>query len=107
MLLIENGYVMDPKSQTEGIRDILIGDKKIVKIGENLLTDMGTDEVAHLEIIDAEGKIVAPGLVDVHVHFREPGFTHKEDIETGSKAAAKGGFTTVVLMANVKPKWIM
>lgn len=104
MLLIKNGYVMDPKSQKEGIRDVLIEDKKIVKIGENLLTDMGTDEVAHLEIIDAEGKIVAPGLVDVHVHFREPGFTHKEDIETGSKAAAKGGFTTVVLMANVKPQ---
>lgn len=104
MLLIKNGYVMDPKSQTEGIRDVLIEDKKIVKIGQNLLADMGTEEVAHLEIIDAEGKIVAPGLVDVHVHFREPGFTHKEDIETGSKAAAKGGFTTVVLMANVKPQ---
>ncbi len=104
MLLIKNGYVMDPKSQTEGIRDVLIEDKKIVKIGKDLLADMGTEEVAHLEIIDAEGKIVAPGLVDVHVHFREPGFTHKEDIETGSKAAAKGGFTTVVLMANVKPQ---
>ena len=104
MLLIRNGYVMDPKSKTEGIRDILIEDKKIVKIGENLLADMGAEESAHLEIIDAESKIVAPGLVDVHVHFREPGFTHKEDIETGSKAAAKGGFTTVVLMANVKPQ---
>lgn len=104
MLLIRNGYVMDPKSKTEGIRDILIEDKEIVKIGENLLADMGAEESAHLEIIDAEGKIVAPGLVDVHVHFREPGFTHKEDIETGSKAAAKGGFTTVVLMANVKPQ---
>lgn len=104
MLLIRNGYVMDPKSKTEGIRDILIEDKKIVKIGENLLADMGAEESAHLEIIDAEDKIVAPGLVDVHVHFREPGFTHKEDIETGSKAAAKGGFTTVVLMANVKPQ---
>ena len=104
MLLIRNGYVMDPKSKTEGIRDILIEDKKIVKIGENLLTDIATEESAQLEIIDAEGKIVAPGLVDVHVHFREPGFTHKEDIETGSKAAAKGGFTTVVLMANVKPQ---
>lgn len=104
MLLIKNGYVMDPKSHTEGILDVLIEDKKIVKIGENLLADIGIEESAHLEIIDAEGKIVAPGLVDVHVHFREPGFTHKEDIETGSKAAAKGGFTTVVLMANVKPQ---
>ncbi|MBP5282929.1 MAG: dihydroorotase, partial [Lachnospiraceae bacterium] len=55
------------------------------------------------QVIDAEGLIVAPGLVDVHVHFREPGFTYKEDIQTGAKAAAKGGFTTVVLMANTKP----
>ena len=104
MLLIQNGYVMDPKSHTEGVLDVLIEDKKIVKIGENLLADIGIEESAHLEIIDAEGKIVAPGLVDVHVHFREPGFTHKEDIETGSMAAAKSGFTTVVLMANVKPQ---
>ena len=54
MLLIRNGYVMDPKSKTEGIRDILIEDKKIVKIGENLLADMSAEESAHLEIIDAE-----------------------------------------------------
>ena len=56
-----------------------------------------------LEVIDADGLYVAPGLVDVHVHFRDPGFLYKEDIETGAKAAAKGGFTTVVLMANTKP----
>ena len=62
MLLIKNGYVMDPKSQTEGIRDVLIEDKKIVKIGENLLADMGAEESAHLEIIDAEGKIIAHNL---------------------------------------------
>ena len=57
----------------------------------------------NLEVIDADGLYVAPGLVDVHVHFRDPGFLYKEDIETGAKAAAKGGFTTVVLMANTKP----
>lgn len=104
MLLIQNGYVMDPKSGREGVMDILVKDKKIEKIGTDLAKDLSAQELAQCQIIDAEGKIVAPGLVDVHVHFREPGFTHKEDIETGSKAAAKGGFTTVVLMANVKPQ---
>ena len=98
MLLIKNGYVIDPKSKFEGKRDILVEDGKIKKIVENIGVD-----AADAEIVDAEGLIVAPGLVDVHVHFRDPGFTHKEDIETGAKAAAKGGFTTVVLMANTKP----
>ena len=103
MLLIQNGYVMDPKSGREGVMDILVKDKRIEKMGAGLAKGLSEQELAECQIIDAEGKIVAPGLVDVHVHFREPGFTHKEDIETGSKAAAKGGFTTVVLMANVKP----
>ena len=104
MLLIENGYVMDPKSELEGYLDILIKDKKIVKMARDLRVTLSSDELKECEIIDAKDKLVAPGLVDVHVHFREPGFTHKEDIETGSRAAAKGGFTTVVLMANVKPQ---
>ncbi len=104
MLLIKNGYVMDPESKREGVMDILVKDKYICKIGEDLQAELTGEELAQCEVIDAEGKIVAPGLVDVHVHFREPGFTHKEDIITGSKAAAKGGFTTVVLMANVKPQ---
>ncbi len=104
MLLIQNGYVMDPESKREGVMDILVKDKKIFRIGENLQAVLSQEELAQCEVIDAAGKIVAPGLVDVHVHFREPGFTHKEDIETGSRAAAKGGFTTVVLMANVKPQ---
>lgn len=103
MLLIKNGYVMDPKSQKEGVRDIWVKGGNIYKIGENLQEQMDAAELAQCEVIDAQDKIVAPGLVDVHVHFREPGFTHKEDIVTGAKAAAKGGFTTVVLMANVNP----
>ena len=104
MLLIKNGYVMDPESKREGVLDILVKDKKICKIGEKLQEELTKEELEQCEVIDAQGKIVTPGLVDVHVHFREPGFTHKEDIVTGSKAAAKGGFTTVVLMANVKPQ---
>lgn len=98
MLLIKNGYMMDPKSGREGKYDILTEGEKIVKIAENL--DKPSEKC---DVIDAEGLVVAPGLVDVHVHFREPGFTAKEDITTGALAAAKGGFTTVVLMANTKP----
>ncbi len=103
MLLIENGYVIDPKTGLEGKLDIWVVDNKVKKIGPSLRKELSPEELAQCEVIDADGKVVAPGLVDVHVHFREPGFTHKEDIVTGSKAAAKGGFTTVVLMANVNP----
>ncbi len=98
MLLIQNGYMIDPKSGQEGNFDILIEGEKIVQIGKNLVKPQ-----EDCEVLDAQGLIVAPGLVDVHVHFREPGFTQKEDITTGAAAAAKGGFTTVVLMANTKP----
>lgn len=100
MLLIRNGYLIDPKSGREGNYDVLIDGDKITCIGR-----VGQDmkKPARCEVIDAEGLVVAPGLVDVHVHFREPGFTHKEDITTGAAAAAKGGYTTVVMMANTKP----
>lgn len=97
MLLIRNGYMIDPKSGAEGVFDILTDGDRIVKIAEKIEVPEGC------EVLEAEGMIVSPGLVDVHVHFREPGFTAKEDIDTGAKAAAKGGFTTVVLMANTKP----
>lgn len=103
VLLIENGYVIDPKSGLEGKLDVLTDGGKVKKIGEKLRAAMTTDQLNGCQIIDASGRIVGPGLVDVHVHFREPGFTYKEDIQTGSRAAARGGFTTVVLMANTKP----
>ncbi len=103
MLLIENGYVIDPKSGSEGVMDVLTDGNRIKKIGVNLRTAMSENELADCQVIDATDRIVAPGLVDVHVHFREPGFTYKEDIQTGSRAAARGGVTTVVLMANTKP----
>lgn len=104
MLLVKNGYLIDPKSGRQGIYDILIKDNKILRI-DSLITsiDLTEEEKKDLEIIYADNMMVAPGLVDVHVHFRDPGFTYKEDIFTGAKAAAKGGFTTVVLMANTKP----
>jgi len=98
MLLIKNGYMIDPKSGREGKYDILTEGSRIRKIGKELAV---TDDKC--QVIDAEGLLVAPGLVDVHVHFRDPGFPEKEDIFTGAKAAARGGFTTVVMMANTKP----
>lgn len=104
MLFIANAYVMNPAAGEEGYRDILIEGSRIVKMGENLYDTMTKNgKTEELQIIDATGLVAAPGLVDVHVHFRDPGFTHKEDIETGAKAALKGGYTTVVLMANTKP----
>lgn len=103
MLLIKNGYILDPESGYEGDADILIENGKIKKLYLGLTGLVDESLFEDLEVIDANGLYVAPGLVDVHVHFRDPGFLYKEDIETGAKAAAKGGFTTVVLMANTKP----
>lgn len=96
MLLIKNGRVVDPVTKTDQVMDVLIDQDKIIKTGEHL-------EESGAQVIDASGLVVAPGLVDAHVHFRDPGFTYKEDIITGAKAAARGGFTTVVCMANTKP----
>lgn len=98
MILIKNGRVVDPESKIDEILDIIIKDNKILKMGK-----VDTLAERYEKVIDASGCIVAPGLIDVHVHFRDPGFTHKEDIETGSMSAAKGGFTTVVCMANTNP----
>lgn len=97
MLLIKNGLVIDPGSNLCEKMDVLIKDGKIERIANKITSEVQS------HIIDAQGCIVAPGLVDVHVHFRDPGFTYKEDIETGAKAAVRGGFTSVVLMANTKP----
>lgn len=96
MIVIKNGYVINPKSGFEGKTDIVIKEDRI--------TAIGCDEIpTEAEIIDATGLIVAPGLVDVHTHFRDPGLEYKEDIYTGAKAAAAGGYTTVIMMCNTKP----
>lgn len=96
MLLIKNGRVIDPKTGLDRVTDVLVEGKKIVRIADAI-------DVPEAEVIDARGLVVAPGLIDIHVHFREPGQTHKEDIHTGALAAAAGGFTTVVMMANTNP----
>lgn len=95
-MLIKNGRVIDSKSGLDQVCDVLVLEGKIKDIGNNLAYD-GQD------IIDARGKIVAPGFVDIHVHLREPGQTHKEDIASGARAAAAGGYTTIVAMANTNP----
>lgn len=104
MILIKDGTIIDPERLQEREADIFIRDGKIEKIEKNLDEKVLESKFGkEIQVLDAKGKKVGPGLVDVHVHFRDPGFTHKEDILTGAKAAAKGGFTTVVLMANTKP----
>ena len=94
--LIKGGRVLDPASKTDAVKDVLFEDGVILKVAENI-----TDDAEN--VIDADGMFVMPGLIDLHVHFREPGFEHKETIRTGARAAARGGFTTVCAMPNTKP----
>jgi dihydroorotase len=95
-LLIKNGRVMDPASGHDAITDVLVADGRIAAVGENL-------HASGAEILDASGLVVAPGFVDIHVHLREPGFEHSETIETGGRAAAAGGFTSICCMPNTNP----
>jgi dihydroorotase len=96
-LLLTGGRVVDPANKFEAIADVLILDGKISAIAKTLAAPAG------VETFDATGKIVSPGLIDLHVHFREPGQTAKENIATGTAAAARGGFTSVVCMPNTSP----
>ncbi|MGF0095483.1 dihydroorotase [Peptoniphilus sp. SGI.035] len=98
-MIIKGGRVIDPLSKTDDVLDIKIEKGKIIDINKNIDTSNISEE-----IIDASGKIVVPGFIDVHVHFRDPGQTYKEDLESGSEAAIAGGFTTVIQMANTSPK---
>ncbi|MFR6152622.1 MAG: dihydroorotase [Peptoniphilus sp.] len=98
-MIIKGGRIIDPASNRDEVLDIKIEDGKILEIAKNIEASSGNEE-----IIDAREKIVVPGLIDVHVHFRDPGQTHKEDLVTGSQAAIAGGFTSVVQMANTSPK---
>lgn len=97
-ILIKGGRIIDPRNNIDTVTDILID--------KNVICEIGTDldpEGLDIEIIDASGKIVAPGLVDMHCHLREPGFEYKEDIESGTKSAAMGGFTSIACMPNTNP----
>src|SRR6059058_3220856 len=93
---IRNGRVIDPANDRDEIADLFIIDGRIAEKPANA-------SKSAVEEIDATNLIVAPGLIDIHVHFREPGFGHKETIESGAQAAAAGGFTTVVCMPNTSP----
>ncbi len=97
MLLIKKGRVIDPANKRDEIADVLIDDGKITAIEKEI------PATKDMRVIEAKDYIVAPGLIDNHVHFRDPGLTYKEDLETGANAAKAGGFTSVVCMANTSP----
>lgn len=100
-ILIKGGRVIDPKTNTDKVLDIYIENGVIEEVGENLSKEF--EDLTELTEIDAAGKVVAPGLVDMHCHLRDPGQEYKEDIESGTKAAAMGGFTSVACMPNTTP----
>ena len=95
-LILKNAHVVDPSVDLDGVTDVLIEDGRIARVAD------GIDEPG-AEVRDLSGKYLVPGLVDMHVHLREPGFEHKEDIASGTRAAAKGGFTGVCAMPNTDP----
>ncbi|MCX5805454.1 MAG: dihydroorotase [Proteobacteria bacterium] len=97
-ILIKKGRVIDPRNGIDEVLDVYVNGGFIEKIDKHI-----REKDHDVEIIDADGLIVAPGLIDVHVHLREPGYEYKESIKTGTMAAVKGGFTTVVCMANTNP----
>src|SRR5258707_11182991 len=96
-IVIRNGRVIDPAGSTDALADVLIVDGRIAAVGPNLPAPGGA------ETFNAGGMIVAPGFIDIHVHLREPGYEHAENIESGSRAAAAGGFTSICCMPNTKP----
>src|SRR6266542_2578613 len=97
-LIIKNGHIIDPTNNKDEKLDILISDGKIAKIGKP-----GSLSADGKQVIDAAGKLVVPGLIDMHVHLREPGFEYKETIATGTAAAKAGGFTSICCMPNTNP----
>jgi len=96
-LLLRGGRVIDPANNLDAVQDVLLAHGKIERLGRSLEAPEGT------EVVDASGKIVCPGFIDMHVHLREPGYEYKETVATGTRAAAAGGFTAVCCMANTNP----
>ncbi len=99
-ILIKGGHVVDPGNNIDEVMDVYVADGKIQDVGKDIESEL---EGIDMEIIDASGMVVTPGLVDMHVHLRDPGQEYKEDIETGTKAAVMGGVTSVACMPNTKP----
>ena len=97
-LLIKNGHIIDPSNKTDEKLDLLVADGKVAKLGKS-----GSLSADGAEVVDAAGKLVVPGLIDLHVHLREPGFEYKETIATGTASARAGGFTSVCCMPNTAP----
>src|SRR5574343_247119 len=98
-LLITGGRVIDPSNSLDSTADVLLRDGRVAAIG----SDAGQQASPETERFDARGQVVCPGLIDLHVHLREPGQSAKETIATGTAAAARGGFTSVVCMPNTSP----
>jgi dihydroorotase len=96
-LLVKNGRVVDPASSLDAVQDVLVTDGRIERVGRDL--PIGPDTT----VLDATGKLVCPGFIDIHVHLREPGYEYKETVASGTRAAAAGGFTAVACMANTQP----
>ncbi len=96
-ILIRGGRVIDPSRRTDGVADVYLVDGKVAAVGRNITGEDGC------QVIEAKGRVVTPGLIDLHVHLREPGFEHVETVATGAMAAAAGGFTAVCAMPNTDP----
>ena len=108
MLLIKNGRVLNPSTKSDSMMDVLLDGDRIKEVAAPGKTSAGAATSTSqngLEVFDASGLIVAPGFIDIHVHLREPGQENSETIETGTRSAAKGGFTAVCCMPNTKPVW--
>src|SRR6202166_319669 len=100
MLLIKNGRVLNPATKTDAAMDVLLDGERIAEVAE---AGKLSEKAKNAEVFDAAGLIVAPGFIDMHVHLREPGQENSETIETGTRAAARGGFTAVCCMPNTRP----
>ncbi|MFO0556710.1 MAG: dihydroorotase [Polyangiales bacterium] len=101
LLLLKNGRVVDPSRSLDAVADVVIENGRVLRVGPNAAASFATDR--DVRVIDCTGKWILPGMVDIHTHMREPGYEYKEDIRSGTKAAAIGGFTTICAMPNTNP----
>jgi len=103
-MLLKGGRVIDPSQKIDDILDVLIEGGKIAAVGRNLGDDgKGRKKDPGVTVLDLKGKLVVPGLIDIHTHLREPGYEYKETVESGCAAAVAGGFTSIACMPNTNP----